>query len=359
MSARRLRETLSESVLGTLFLRLLSGFYWTGVLLRNAAYSAGLLPSRKLEARVVCIGNLTTGGTGKTPAVLLAAQTLHENGVKTAILSRGYKRPGGRASEVIVVQGSASHSWEEVGDEPWMMHRALKGCDMPILVGSDRVQSGETAIKYYSPQVLLLDDGFQHRRLQRDADIVLLNAQDPFGGGRLLPLGDLREPPSSLRRASIVVLTHADRVPRETLDALAEQVRLIRSDLPVLEAVHRPDMFLDLKTEETRPLSHLQDKEAACLSGLGDPRSFEESVRSVGVTLTQTWRFPDHYAFSQDDLQSIENVRRGLPLLTTMKDFPRLPAGWKNRLGGEVLALLVRLEIVSGKDRWDSALLGR
>ena len=175
----------------------------------------------------------------------------------------------------------------------------------------------------------------------------------------MLPLGDLREPPTSLRRASIVVLTHADRVPRERLDALAEQVRGLRADLPVLEAVHRPEMFLDLKTEECIPLAHLQDKEAACLSGIGDPRSFEGSVRSLGVSLKQTWRFPDHHAFSHDDLQSIENVRRGIPLLTTMKDFPRLPPGWKNRLGGEVLALLVRLEIVSGKEKWDWALLGR
>lgn len=359
MSARRWREALSESVPGTLFLRSLAGLYWVAVALRNAAYSAGLLPSRKLGARVVCVGNLTTGGTGKTPAVLLAAQTLHENGIKTAILSRGYKRPKGRASEVIVVHGSESHSWEDVGDEPWMMQRALKGSDIPILVGSDRVLAGETALKYYSSRVLLLDDGFQHRRLRRDADIVLLNAQDPFGGGHMLPLGDLREPPGSLRRASLVVLTHADCVTRERLDAIASQVRLLRADLPVLEAVHRPEMFLDLKTEERRPLSHLQDKDAASLSGIGDPRSFEESLGSAGVSLKQVWRFPDHHPFSLDDLQSIENVRRGMPLVTTMKDFPRLPPGWKNRLNGEVLALLVRLEIVSGKERWDSALLGR
>ncbi|MBI5594536.1 MAG: tetraacyldisaccharide 4'-kinase, partial [Elusimicrobia bacterium] len=182
MKPQQARENLRRSWWGRASLVVLSWFYGAGLALRDAAYAVGLLRSSHVGRRTVCIGNLTVGGTGKTPAVLLAAQVLRKHGLKPAILSRGYGRSApGRDVQVLLDQREAP--WQETGDEPWMMHRALKGLGVPILVSPDRVASARTAVRYYEPDVIILDDGFSHRRLGRDADIVLINALDPFGGG--------------------------------------------------------------------------------------------------------------------------------------------------------------------------------
>ena len=206
--------------------------------------------------------------------------------------------------------------------------------------------------------MILLDDGFQHRRLRRDADIVLVSALDPFGGGRLLPSGDLREPKSALRRAHLVLITHADQVPEENLAALREEIESLHPGVPVAESVHKPDFLLDLREDRRRRLSHLKGRAAACVSGIGDPRPFESQLRRIGADLQQAWRFPDHHAFSREEILSIESVRRGMPLVTTFKDFPRLPEGWETLLTGEVLALGIRLDIVSGRREFERIVTG-
>ncbi|MEE8424454.1 MAG: tetraacyldisaccharide 4'-kinase, partial [Elusimicrobiota bacterium] len=300
--------------------------------------------------------NLTTGGTGKTSAVLLAAQTLHKNEIKAAILTRGYKRLA-RGNEVQVLLNSQNVSWEETGDEPWVMHRALKGTEVPILIHPNRYRAGETALTYYNPQVLLMDDGFQHRRLRRDLDVVLLNALDPFGGGAMLPSGDLREPISELRRAGLAVLTHADLVPKERLEEIRGQISAVAPELEVLESVHRADFLLDLKGNRRRRLTHIKDQPIACFSAIGDPDSFEELLRRSGAKIVQAWRFPDHHPFTAEEMRSIDNIRNGIPVVTTLKDFPRLPKGWQEMLSGEVLALSVKLEITKGKQIWEQKIL--
>jgi len=357
MSLRSVRDSLRSRWWGRALLALLALLYGSGVRVRNALYTLRLLPVRRLSARTVCIGNISTGGTGKTTAVLLAAQTLHKRQVKAAILSRGYGRKR-KTRRVQVLLNTQSVPWEETGDEPWMMHHAMKGLSIPILISPDRFQAGRTALTYYNPEVLILDDGFQHRKLGRDADIVLLNSQDPFGGGRLLPAGDLREPASALRRAKLVLLTHTDQVAPGRIEEIRRSVQAIQPHLPVLESVHRPDFLFDLKRDHRRRLNHLKNKPVACFSALGDPRPFEAHLRSIGARLVQTWRFPDHHPYTEAELRSIENVRQGIPVVTTMKDFPRLPPGWRDLLSGEVLALAIRMSITKGKLLWESTVCG-
>jgi len=357
MSLEARREALRRSAPGRFLLRLLSFLYGAGVALRNAAYAWRLLPSKRLAVRTVCVGNLTTGGTGKTTAVLLAAHSLRARRMRAAILCRGYKRKT-ETREVLALLDSSDAGWEQVGDEPWMLHSMLKGHDVPILVCADRYRAGLAAIHYYAPHVVLLDDGFQHRRLRRDADIVLVSALDPFGGGSLLPLGNLREPLSALRRAALVVITHADRVPPERLQEIREAVGRARPGMKIAEAVHRPDCVLDLKSERRLPVSHLKGRAVSCVSAIGEPRSFEESLRQVGAHLEQVWRYPDHHQFTAAELRSIESLRMGSPLVTTLKDSARFPAGWRDLLPGEALALSVKMEITSGLEQWEQALLG-
>ncbi|MBI5244821.1 MAG: tetraacyldisaccharide 4'-kinase [Elusimicrobia bacterium] len=351
------RASLRRSPLGRLLLRFLSALYGLGVALRNAGYALRLLPSKRLPARTVCIGNLTTGGTGKTTAVLLAAQTVRGRNLKAAILCRGYRRKA-ETEEVLALLDSSDAAWEEVGDEPWMMHRMLKGRGVPILISADRYRAGLAAIKYYAPDVLLLDDGFQHRKLRRDADVVLVSATDPFGGGSLLPHGTLREPVSALRRAALVLLTHADSVSPERLKEIREAVLGAKPGLKIAVAVHRPEGVLDLKSDRRHSISYLKGKRISCLCAIGDPRSFEDSLRQAGAHLQQIWRFPDHHPFTVEELRSIETLRRGAPIVTTFKDFVRLPQSWRDILSGDVLALSVKLEITSGLDDWETVLFG-
>lgn len=361
LAGRRLRNHAP----GRALLTVCSWLYGAAVTTRTVLYMLRVLASRRLPVKTVCIGNLTVGGTGKTPAVLLAARTLHRRRLRVAILSRGYKRPKSERG-VRVLLDSQETSWESSGDEPWMMHHALRGLGIPILVSADRYQAGLQALEHYDSQVLLLDDGFQHLRLERDLDILLINALDPFGGGRLLPLGDLREPLSALRRAGMIVLTHADQVHAEWLEETRGILARINPGAPILEAAHRPDFLFDLKEESKRPLSHLDGRDAACFSAIGDPASFEALVRRIGARTVQTWRYPDHHPYTMRELRSIETVRRGkhgpgtgegtIPLVTTFKDVPRLPPGWRETIGGEVLALGIKMEILKGADLWESEL---
>jgi tetraacyldisaccharide 4'-kinase len=309
------------------------------------------LKSKKISAKVICIGNLTTGGTGKTPAVLLAAETLRRRGHDVAILSRGY---GGTApkKDVTVLLDGRQTDWRLCGDEPWMIHQSLQGQGVPVLVCPDRAKAGELAVHMYGSSVVILDDGFQHLNLHRDLDVVLVNATDPFGGGSLLPLGNLREPISALRRAQIVIVTHVDRVTAPALAKLRAEIDAAHPGVSILESVHKADHVLDVRTEKKHALSHLKGKAVVSLSGLGDPLSFETQLETLGATIAQTWRFPDHHAYTERELRSITELRGGLPVVTTYKDFVRLPDGWREILTGDVLVLGIKLDLLKGRNIW-------
>lgn len=358
MNLQLWRKDLVKTARGRFLLLVLSWLYGAAVAARRLLFFLRVIPSRRLQAKTVCIGNLTTGGTGKTPAVLLAAHTLHKADLKCAILSRGYKRRN-PTREVQVLLNTQNVSWHETGDEPWMMHLALQGMDIPILISPNRYRAGEEAMTYYNSKVLLLDDGLQHHRLKRDLDIILINALDPWGGGALLPLGNLREPLSALKRAGLIVLTHADEVTPERIEEITAVVQKYNGDAPILEAAHRPDFLLDLKTNVQHKLNHLKGAKVACISAIGHPPSFESKLREVGIELAQAWRYPDHHAFTLDELRSVENVRGEMPIVTTLKDAPRLPHGWQALWKGPVYALGIKMEITKGQKTWETELTKR
>ena len=351
MTWSKRREKLRGSLGGRALLGAASLAYGAGVLARCGLYASGMLPRRRVDAKVLCIGNLTAGGTGKTPAVLLAAETLRKRGHEVAILSRGYGRASSRKEITVLLDGRHA-DWRECGDEPWMIHQSLSGQGIPVLVSADRAKAGMLAVEMYGSRVLILDDGFQHLRLHRDLDIVLVNARDPFGGGRLLPLGDLREPVSALRRAGLVVITHSDRVMTVELKRLRDSIESIHPGVQIVESAHVADHLLDVRSEEKRPLSFLKDRGVVSLSGIGDPLSFESQLESLGAKIGQSWRYPDHHPYTSRELQSIEDLRGGLPLIMTHKDFVRLPEDWLARLSGDVLVLGIKLELLKGRNAW-------
>jgi tetraacyldisaccharide 4'-kinase len=333
-----------------------SMIYGAVVVLRRWLYDANILTSRQLPAKVLCIGNLTTGGTGKTPAVLLAATTLRKRNYPIAILSRGYGRRA-KKGEVTTLLDDNAPPWTECGDEPWMMHQALSGQNIPILVSPDRTKAGHEAVTFYHSRVVILDDGFQHLKLKHDLDIVLINALDPFGGGNLLPLGNLREPLGALSRAHMVILTHADMVTTAEIAAIEERIKKANPRVPVLHAAHKADFLLDVRTEKRWPLDRLDGKKVVALSGLADPVQFEEQLETIGAKVSQRWRYPDHHPYKRRELRAIEDVRHGLPVVTTFKDYTRFPKDWKDELKDEVLVLSIKLEIIKGRNTWIDSLL--
>jgi tetraacyldisaccharide 4'-kinase len=350
------REKLRASAGGRALLGAASLAYGAGVLARRGLYASGVLTRRKVKAKVICIGNLTVGGTGKTPAVLLTAETLRKRGHAVAIISRGYGRRA-PAREVSVLLDGRQTDWRECGDEPWMIHQSLHGQGIPVLACPDRAKASALAVEMYGSKVLILDDGFQHLPLHRDLDVVLINARDPFGDRLLLPLGNLREPLSALRRAGVVVITHSDRITAAELSRLRGDIDALHPGVLVVESAHKPDHLLDMKTETKLPLSTLKDKVVVAFSGIGDPLSFEMNLEALGVSVAQSWRYPDHHSYTSRELKSINDLRGDLPVVTTHKDFVRLPADWREKLTGDVYMLAVKLELLKGRNAWIDTLV--
>jgi tetraacyldisaccharide 4'-kinase len=356
MKWEKRRVRLLKSFWGRFFLSLLAAAYGAALLARDILYWLRVFKPRKVRAKVVCIGNLTAGGTGKTPATILAALTLRRRDQAVAILSRGYGRPE-KTAEVCVLHDDTKMDWKRCGDEPWMMHQMLRGQGVPILISPDRIGAAEQAVTFFNSQVVILDDGFQHRRLARDLDVVLVDALDPFGGRRLLPLGSLREPLRALRRAHLIMLTHVDLAPEGRLAALREEIHRVNPRAPLLEAVHRPDFLLDVKNESRHRFDHLKDRPAAALCGIAAPGQFEACLQNNGVALTQRWRYPDHHRYTRREIASVAHLLSGLPLVTTFKDLVRFPSDWRDLLPGEVYALGIKLDIVKGKNVWIDTLI--
>jgi tetraacyldisaccharide 4'-kinase len=299
----------------------LEQLYALAMRLRAAAYGRGWLKSQRLPAKVLSVGNLTVGGTGKTPVVLHLARRLGERGLRVAILTRGYGR---REPAPLVVNGLGEvtkYTPELMGDEPVLIARHLP--EVTIGIGADRVALAEQVLKMEAerpPDVFLLDDGFQHLRLQRDLDLVLIDATDPFGEGAVLPAGRLREPLGALARADMILLTRAaNGVPREVEDT----IRRANGRAPLFRAsTHLAGVF-EAGTHKTANLFVLKQTPALAFCGIGNPEAFWGDLRRSGFNLAGTLAFPDHYRYGIEDFRRIirEADRLGAKaLLSTEKD---------------------------------------
>ncbi len=313
----------------------LGQLYLAGARVRNALFDRGIWRPQKAGLPVLSIGNIVAGGTGKTPATLWAAQALGRDGRRVAIVSRGHG--GVRTRDPLLVRrGDALLATaREAGDEPFLM--AETGAAPIVAVGRDRVAAAALA-REAGAEVIVLDDGFQHRWLARDLDIVLLDARDPLGGGRGLPAGLLREPPGGVARAGLILLT---RSPREWLvpnlldeRALPVSVRetFHRARVPVppvAAAAHRPE-GLTLADGERVPAGWLDGRDVVAVSGIARPASFVAMLEALGAHVVERFDYPDHHPFEESDLEAISAAARrggGAVIVTTAKDAIRWPAG--------------------------------
>ncbi len=279
----------------------LSSIYRWGLLLSQASYRS--IPGRihKVNARVISIGNITWGGTGKTPLVAKLARDLVDYGKKVVILTRGYGK-----------------------DEVAELRKRLP--EVPILVGRDRVKKAREAVEKYKAEFLILDDGFQHIRLYRDLDVVNINSTLPFGTGELIPAGSLREPLAHLARAHVFMLTKSD-IGSKNLHWIHQRLQEIKPNAVIFEAVHKPVQFMDFKRNRFLPLSEIKGKKVSSICGIGDPYTFEKTIEHLGAEIVLAARFEDHHAYTEAEL--VDFVRRSRQLglkegVTTEKDYYRI-----------------------------------
>jgi tetraacyldisaccharide 4'-kinase len=300
-------------------LYLLSVLYRWAVQARILSYNIRLLKPKRLPCPVISVGNITVGGTGKTPLVMALAKELMDRGIPIAILSRGYK--GKKTSGPLVSDGQiVSLSPEESGDEPFLMAKSLKG--VPIIVGKDRFRNGQIAFQRFGIRGLLLDDGYQHLQLHRDLNILLIDSQVGFGDRHLLPRGILREPLSNLRRADLYLLTKVEHP--EECKPLEKELRDLHPSIPIFHSHYEP---LDLIGPEAQRegLHSLKGKKALVFSGIAHPKYFSSLLKKCGTEIVKEVIFPDHHLYTTKDLNFIQKeVDKTDLIVTTEKDMVKL-----------------------------------
>jgi tetraacyldisaccharide 4'-kinase len=311
--------------------------YGLVVRLRNGLYDRGWKRIHRPPVPIVSVGNLTLGGTGKTPCVEYVAAFYRRLDLRVAILSRGYGSDSGPNDEALLLEENLP--------------------DVPHLQGADRVALARVAAEELESEVLVLDDGFQHRRLARSLDLVLIDATDPWGLGHLFPRGLLREPVSGLRRAGAILLTRCDLVPPEELAKIRQRVAKRAPGVPVVASIHRPAHWVNADGA-TLPPEAFRGRPVAAVCGIGNPDAFRATLAGLGVDLVDLWVYPDHHGYTRADVEALRRRARQLAtdcvVVTTQKDLVKLRL---THLGErELWALRIQLHVTAEQDVLDRKL---
>ena len=344
--------SLARWALGPLLTTLSYPYDWAHQL-RLQAYHLRWTEAKRLPCRVISIGNLTLGGTGKTPIVKVVASLLRREGKRVCVLSRGY---GGRSQSAITVVSDGARCLvppEVAGDEPVLLAEHLVG--LPVIVGQDRYAAGMLAVERFGVDVIVLDDGFQHVQLARDLDILLLDAVRPFGNGRLFPRGDLRERPTGIIRADAIVLTRWEAVTATSLTAL----KLVLPALPLFYSQHEPVDLRALADGHILPLVSLKGRRILAFCGIGMPDHFRQTLQRLEAEIVAFAAFPDHHPYTRPEIEQLvlmAQQRRAELLVTTEKDGVRLRG--LQPLTGQLWELRIRATIVAQEAAWKTCILG-
>ena len=389
------------------FLYTLSLPYGGAVRFRNYLYDNGLLETKKLPCPVVSVGNLTVGGTGKTPMVILLANLLQKKGYRPAVLSRGYAGRNRQKSNVITDGQNILLGPDDAGDEPFLIAASTSG--VPVLTGRDRYLAGKHALDRLGANVLVLDDAFQHRQVFRDLNILLLDAERPFENGCILPRGPLREPRSSLKRADLIVLTRVDEKIQSTFNLDLDHEF---PEIPVFQARHRPTEIIPLSSlhpslssmsstvilsptdsvilslskdehsnasvfypqekpvqtlrqaqgdkKDVFPVDFLRGKRVCAFAGIAHPESFRKTVESLGAEVVAFKTYPDHHHYTREDVEDIQKASREQAaeiILTTEKDGVKLSC--LDDAVPDICMLRIEMEILSESKRFEDTILAR
>ncbi len=348
-----------------ILLAILSALFGWIVQLRLNLYRAGIFRTKSLGCRIVSIGNITVGGTGKTPAVELFARALQKEGRKVAVISRGYRSSSRfrikrfikkllllmpKDKQIKVVSDGKKIFLNSYlgGDEPYMLAKNLPG--VVVVVDKDRVKAGQYAIEKYGVDTIVLDDGFQYLSLNPRYDVVLVDTTNPFGNGHMLPRGILRESLENLSRAGLFMLTKAQ--PGQDLSVLKSKIRQYNFNADFIECQHRAVSFISIENGLEKPLSFIKGKRVGVVSAIADPAGFEKRVEALGGEVVDSCRFQDHHRFSVKELREIEKNFKDKDvsvLITTEKDAVRFPKT-SSQKGIEMYYLRVEMQILNGEE---------
>lgn len=342
------------------FLKGISYIFAFVVSVRYLLYRTGLMRRYPLGIQVISIGNVTAGGTGKTPVTEIFARTLAAQGRKVAILSRGYRRkeaPFWRRLFTQVVEPPLVVSdgkrvlldSETGGDEPYMLASNLPG--VAVVVDRNRVKAGRYAIKRLGCDTIILDDGFQYQKLKHSIEVVLVDSTNPFGNGNMLPRGILREPARHLKRADIIFLTKC----RGDVSAVREEIRRYNTKAEIVECNHAPKVLKDVWSREEYPLTWLKGKTTCTLSGIASPKGFENSLRHLGAKVIWCERYADHHRYASSEILYALNRTADMgadALVTTEKDAVRFPRLETSPV--KCLYLRIAIEILNGAENFTS-----
>ncbi len=340
-----------------------SWFFGLGSQLRLYFYKSGLFKSKSLGCMIVSIGNITVGGTGKTPTVELFAKALQNNGRKVAIISRGYRSstrfgikrfikklllliPKDQQIKVVSDGKKIYLNSSMAGDEPYMLAKKLPG--IVVAIDKDRAKAGEYVIEKYGIDTILLDDGYQHLSLNPRFDVVLVDTTNPFGNKKLLPSGILREPIENLNRANLFILTKSSK--NKDLSELKASIRQHNYSANFIECRHKAIEFVNLKDNSTATLESFKGNRIGLISAIADPASFEKAIGELGLNIVLTKRFQDHHRFSVKEIRSVLKFgsRKNISaIITTEKDAVRFPELSSTR-GIPIYFLKVEMEILNG-----------
>lgn len=325
------RGLLASLLLGVL--RFMSFAYGLGVDIKLGLYRAGVLKQHKLSCRVISLGNITVGGTGKTPTAQRLAAIIRDMGYRVVILNRGY-RANWRGQVGLVSDGRRIYmSVNEAGDEAYLLAKNLPG--VSVVIGKNRNVTGDYAVTNLKADFIILDDGYQHWQLARDLDVVLIDSINVFGNNFLLPRGTLREPLTHLNRASVILLTKVDQASHDARDIIRETLSRFNDQALVVESVHSPSCFIEIEDwykgvrPETVALETIRGKRVLAFSAIGNPTSFEQSIAAIGAKAVESVRYPDHHDYTMAEMQHVMQLaldREVFAIVTTEKDAVKIPS---------------------------------
>ena len=334
-SVMKSEDGISVSPLASL-LYVISALYGTAQKLRASCYRQNLFRSQKLPCNVISVGNITVGGTGKTPMTIYVADKLQQIGVRVAVISRGYKGGAERDGGVVSDGRHLLMDSEQAGDEPFLIASRLE--NIPVIVGKNRFEAGLLAVDKFQPDVIVLDDAFQHLKLKRDIDIILLDHTRPFGNSHLLPRGILREPLTAMRRATACILTRCRDDADESARSSIAKLKSILPQPPVFKSSYIPYCYtvkdgagptLQAGSNFFVPhdLGDIKNRKVFGFSGIARNDDFKRTVKTLGFTVTGFLEFSDHHRYAEPDLKTILRTARetgARELITSEKDYVRL-----------------------------------
>ena len=313
-------------------LRVFSWLYELGVRTKLGLYHSGVFKQHRLPCCVISIGNITVGGTGKTPTAQRVAQLISKMGYRVVILNRGYRSHFGKDIGVVSDGKKIFMTAYEAGDEAFLMAKTLPG--IPVIIGKERAVTGQYAVKHLGAEVIIMDDGYQHWQLYRDLDVVLVDTLNMFGNGSLLPRGTLREPLQNLSRAGLFLLTKCDQSSPISQDTLCDTLHKYNPQAPIIKSVHRPCNYVEIADwykgiqAQSIALADLQGQSVMVFSAIGNPSSFEQTLTDVGLNIEEAIRYPDHHDYGMVEMQYIMELaanKKVKALITTTKDAVKIP----------------------------------